>query len=80
MSADGSATTYDDVIQAYADALERGVETLTVAEKRQAFLNAVLSGDRVEPFATWCEQGDKIIERLSPGTKTLNQIVREINE
>ena len=73
-------TTYTDVMQAYADALDRGAETLTDAEKKQAFLNAVLDGKRVEPFATWCDLGDAMLSRFSPGTKTLNQILCEADE
>ena len=71
---------YTDVMQAYADALDRGVETLTEAEKRQAFLNAALSGKRVEPFATWCDVGDDILNSASPGAETLNQIVRKMGK
>ena len=69
--------TYADVMQACASSLGRGVETLIDAEKRQAFLSAVLSGKRVEPFATWYDEGDTILNRLSPGVETLNPELTE---
>jgi hypothetical protein len=69
--------TYTEVLQAYADAMGILVDTLTDAQRKQAFLNAVLDGLRVEPFATWCDRGDAAISELSPGAKTLNQLLRE---
>jgi len=70
------SVTLEEVYQGYADALNRGVRTLTDAEKRQAFLNAVLAGRRVEPFATWNDWGDAVLASLSPGAETLNQWVQ----
>lgn len=70
------SATLEEVYLDYAAALNRGVRTLTDAEKRQAFLNAVLAGQRVEPFATWNDWGDAILASLSPGTETLNQWVQ----
>ena len=71
------AVTYDEVLDAYAAALERGVETLTDAEKTQAFLAAVLDGQRVEPFATFLDDGDAALKRLGIQAKTLNETVRD---
>ena len=50
-------------------------ESMTDAEKRQAFLAAVLDGQRVEPFATWCDVGQAAIDAVSPGTKTLATMI-----
>ena len=68
----------DDIYTEYAAALGRGVDSLSDAEKKQAFLNAILAGHRVEPFATWCDTGDAVIAHYAPGAKTLNQLVREM--
>ena len=43
-------TTLAEVYAEYA--AQVGCETLSEAEKRQAYLNAVLDGKRVEPFAS----------------------------
>lgn len=74
---DGDGVTLEEVYQSYAGALNRDARTLTDAEKQQAFLNAVLAGQRVEPFATWNDIGDAVLNALAPGAKTLNQWAQE---
>ena len=57
--------------------LVRGVDTLTDAEKTQALLAAVLDGQRVEPFATFLDNGDAALKRLGIQARTLNETVRD---
>jgi len=71
-------TTYQEVLSEYAEACGKRVDGLTEAEKRQAFLNAIISGVQVEPFASWNDLGDAVLSLLAPGRETLNQMVRRL--
>ena len=70
-------TSIVDVWQEYADALGKSLDTLTEAEKKQAFLNAILDGQRIEPFATWVAIGKEMLARCGVVKPTLDDIIRE---
>ena len=78
--AQGKSIPVSECYRMYAERLEGDAGTLTVVQRKQAFLNAMLAGFRVEPFATWCDIGDAIIARISPGTQTLNQLIQETDQ
>lgn len=52
----------EQVLQDYAVTI--GHDQLSDTEKQQAVLNAILDGKRVEPFATYVEEGQRILRSL----------------
>jgi len=73
-------TTIAKVWAQYAQAIGQDVESLTDAQKKQAFLAAVLDGQRVEPFATYCDLGDAALKEISPGVQTLQDHIRKMQK
>ena len=68
------SVSYIDILAEYAAAVKKSVDGLTPAEKQQACFNAILSGRRVEPFASWNDWGDLVLSVYAPGRETLNQM------
>lgn len=50
---------------------------LTDTEKRAAFLQAILDGRQVEPFATWAEYEDAMLETMSVIDQAFSEWFRE---
>ena len=61
MSQDSASVSIRQVWADYAKAVGH---VLSDAEKQQAFMNAILDGKRVEPFATFVEEGQRILRSL----------------
>ena len=49
------------------------MDSLTDTEKRQAFLDAVLDGQRIEPFATFNDTLDAFRDVYRPAEKAIEE-------
>lgn len=64
-----------DVYKQYADALGRDPQSLTDDEKKQAFMDAVMAGERIEPFATISDMIDAQMEVERKAAKIISDIL-----
>lgn len=66
-------TTSADIYAVYAESIGKDVDSLTDTEKRQAFLDAVLDGQRIEPFATFNDTLDAFRDVYRPAEKAIEE-------